>query len=492
MYNRSGYASNQNTGFQKTYNSKQKYKNNTYSSNDEFNVFNKAVKKPIRRYKQSLVLTILGKKLIAGDNALKYLKSSVDTKSDAARILAKDCTEILDKIVYQKNFKKNLEQRLDDYLTTTLVLNNEKKKYLKQFIEKECPIIIHHENELLKTWKSSLNSDGLLLSSLYDRCNTKQHCGDNLKPLILSTNLHDTIYFSLDLEEFENSGKITEIGITIYDPRENGYYDKNGMFHNSINPHFRTYHIIIKERVTHRNKKFIFCKKQESLFNETFILDFSNTHKFLQEIWDRYFNNGTLASNGYKVALVGQSVMGDIKSLKKEFQLEEHFEFDSQLQNTVVNQRLQNSNKRFKARKNIVNVYDTEKLSRIILGDSISVKKQLRFLNIPHTALHNALNDSYYTLLSFIKMTDIDSRINLKLDDPIQIFKNFEHLRLLNQQTDIVVPLEIAYLLGKEEKSEFYGKNEEESKSAKKLNKLTQQLEFGLPLDIDTYWDIPY
>lgn len=150
-----------------------------------------------------------------------------------------------------------------------------------------------------------------------------------------------------------------------------------------------------------------------------------------------------------------------------------------------------NINKRSKAPKTVVSVYDTEKLSRIMMSDSYSVKKQLRFLNIPHTSLHNALNDSYYTLLAFISMTDIDTRINMKLDDPVEIFKKCSHLQLLTEHKSKVIPLEIAYLLEKEEQVELYGKVEE-NKSTKKLNKLTQQLEFGLPLDIDTYLDIPY
>ena len=499
MYNRNNNFNNNNNGFQKTQNNRRGYGNQFYNTYDDSKIFNKTFKKPIRRHKKDLIISKLGKRFLKDDSKVDYLKNLKNIDIDSKRLLAKDSTEILDQIVYPKNFQLVQEKRLNDYLQATTVLNTEKTKFLKNFIAKEFPSILQVNPKVNKNWKASFSEDKLLIHKLYERCNTKQHCGINLKPFISSTNLHDTIYISLDLEEYENSSKITEVGITIYDPRENGFYDNNnnGFYHKSIDPFFRTYHIIVKERITQRNKRFIFCKKQESLFNETYILDFKNTHSFLQLIWDRYFNNEVLAANGFKVALVGQSVMGDISSLKKEFNLKENFEFDSQLTNSInVQRKQQNANKRVKVRKPIVNVYDTEKLSRIVLSDSISVKKQLRFLNIPHTALHNALNDSYYTLLSFIKMTNIDSRINMKLDDPMQIFQRWSHLQLLNENTSTVIPLEIAYLLEKEEKLAAFEENggvkEEESKSVKKLNKLTQQLEFGLPLDVDTYLDIPF
>ena len=126
-------------------------------------------------------------------------------------------------------------------------------------------------------------------------------------------------------------------------------------------------------------------------------------------------------------------------------------------------------------------VYDTEKISMTFLFNAVSVKKQLRFLNIPHGSLHNALNDAYFTLISFLTMTNIESRINLKLDDPMELLKKCTLLNMIRVHPEKVLPVEVLYNIEE---------SEHKRKSSKKMAKNTEQLEYGLPLNTTNYLDL--
>jgi len=151
--------------------------------------------------------------------------------------------------------------------------------------------------------------------------------------------------------------------------------------------------------------------------------------------------------------------------IKSDFQ----FDYDLALKKVLA----KNSNK--------ILVYDTQKISDNLLFFANSVKKQLRFLNIPHGSLHNALNDSYFTLISFLTMTDIESRLNLKLDDPIELLKRCNLLNLIRTHPEKVLPMEVIYNI-----------EESENKTPKKkwLIKNTEQLEYGIPLKTKSHLDL--
>lgn len=444
------------------------------SSTSEPSLFKKNVNSSIRQQDLSDLYSRPIQKLLKLDNEFKRKHDSVPN-SDYARIMNRSNQSILDRVVYDEKFKNSTLKRIDSYAKTAHVINFQKRQVLMDYMEK------NHPDSLLKNgcvdvkYKNieSLSPDEKLIFELSKRSINKHnnHTGDNLKKYITSTNLHDTIYISIDLEEYEFTHKITEVGITIYDPRENGSYFMNGDYCTNQMPTFRKYHVIIEEEIDSRNSVHILCKKPESLFNETYILTKRETNKFLQSIWDRYFNNDNIARNGFKCALVGQSVGGDIKELTRQFNIKSFCEFDYDL---TLGKVLEN-----KPRK--ILVYDTEKISMTFLFNAVSVKKQLRFLNIPHGSLHNALNDAYFTLISFLTMTNIESRINLKLDDPMELLKKCTLLNMIRVHPEKVLPVEVLYNIEE---------SEHKRKSSKKMAKNTEQLEYGLPLNTTNYLDL--
>lgn len=437
-------------------------------------LFQKAVDNPVRQQDLNEIYSSTMKDLFRLDR-----KSSKKHKkyqnSDYERIMRKSNQEVLDRIVFNNKSKQIKLDRIDSYIKTVKLVNLQKKDFLMKYMKNKHPEAVTDKGciDLEHKKRTKLKDDENLIYEISRRSVNMhdQHTGDNLKKYIASTNLHDTIYISIDIEEYEVGHAITEIGITIYDPRENGGYDINGNYLSTNMPTFRKYHIIIDEEITSRNSRYVLCKKSESLFNETYILTKEETKKFLQNIWDRYFNNDNITNRGFKCALVGQSVDGDIKSLKKNFKLQSKYEFDYNLQLKSV--LAKNSKK--------ILVYDTQKISERLLFSANSVKKQLRFLNIPHGSLHNALNDSYFTLISFLTMTDINSRLNLKLDDPIELLKRYTLMNLIRKHPQKVLPMEVIYNIDE---------SDESTPSKKWLVKSTEQLEFGIPLKTKNHMDI--
>lgn len=444
-----------------------------YSTNEN-SLFKENVKGSIRKQNISDLYSLPIHNLLKLDHEFKK-KNNATSNPDYAKIMSKSNQSVLDRVVYDDNFKMNILKRINRYVKTADLINLQKQKVLMNYMEEHHPDSLANKGciSLKHTEIEMLNPDEKMIYELSERSINKHnnHTGDNLKKYITSTNLHDTIYISIDLEEYEFTHNITEIGITIYDPRENGSYFMNGDYYTSQMPTFRKYHVIIEEEINSRNSVHILCKKPESLFNETYILKKREANKFLQSIWDRYFNNENIAKGGFKCALVGQSVGGDIKHLTKQFKIKSRCEFDYDL---TLKKVLGNESKR-------ILVYDTEKISMNLLFSAVSVKKQLRFLNIPHGSLHNALNDSYFTLISFLTMTNIESRINLKLDDPIELLKRYTLLTMIRVHPEKVLPAEVLYNI--EERKNNKKKN-------KKLVKNTEQLEFGIPLRTTDYSDL--
>mgnify|MGYP001171286343 FL=1 len=201
------------------------------SSTSEPSLFKKNVNSSIRQQDLSDLYSRPIQKLLKLDNEFKRKHDSVPN-SDYARIMNRSNQSILDRVVYDEKFKNSTLKRIDSYAKTAHVINFQKRQVLMDYMEK------NHPDSLLKNgcvdvkYKNieSLSPDEKLIFELSKRSINKHnnHTGDNLKKYITSTNLHDTIYISIDLEEYEFTHKITEVGITIYDPRENGSYFMNG------------------------------------------------------------------------------------------------------------------------------------------------------------------------------------------------------------------------------------------------------------------------
>lgn len=187
-----------------------------------------------------------------------------------------------------------------------------------------------------------------------------------------------TILFSIDVEAWErNTKNVTEIGVVIYDPRE----QVSTMF-----PVFKKVHIRVKEYLSKKNGRFVPDHSRNAITGVSYILTIDETVKFVQGLIDLYFNVPEMPA-----ALVGHGVSGDVSWFSK---LGIHFP-DNPLK------------------------VDTQTLYSLTKGERrSSLKMALRRVDIPFAFLHNALNDAYYTLILAIKLCDPGCRVMYNLDVP--------------------------------------------------------------------------
>jgi hypothetical protein len=228
----------------------------------------------------------------------------------------------------------------------------------------------------------------------------------SLERNLLAANDLKNVLFSVDLEAFEkNNDLITEIGITIYDPlKEAG----------SIVPHFTKIHIIIDEYKHLKNGTFVPDNQQYFIGGNSLVLSYSEAILFVQSLINHFFI--TRKNIGMNGLIVGHNVIGDMKWLRGMGVI-----FPSN-----------------------VLVLDTQQLYSKIHGDKFSgLGAVLRRLNIPHSYLHNAGNDSYFTLLALLKLADVSFRNRFKLDDfnndvkHLEDFQRFKDSRSQKVQNQI-------------------------------------------------------
>ncbi|CEP64296.1 Gfd2p LALA0_S11e00914g [Lachancea lanzarotensis] len=204
-----------------------------------------------------------------------------------------------------------------------------------------------------------------------------------------------TICLCVDVEAFErNTNVVTEIGISIYDPRESQF---------STVPILRTYHLIVAESLKMRNGKFVCDLKDCFLKGESYVMSLSNCVNFIQTLINYYMVTETAAERTWERAFVGHNVKGDLKWLSSiGVQIPRNIDYN--LNQTSGDQSLR--------------VLDTERLFKISYGSKgSSLGKILRLFEVPHAFLHNAGNDAYYTLKLLLHMCDIQYRKLLGMDD---------------------------------------------------------------------------
>ncbi|KAI5949621.1 hypothetical protein KGF54_005499 [Candida jiufengensis] len=192
-----------------------------------------------------------------------------------------------------------------------------------------------------------------------------------------------SILFSIDIEAWEmNTKEITEIGISIYDPRFSKF---------SNIPHFQNIHIKLKEYLHRSNGKFVPNHSENFIGGKTIILNKYDTLVLIQSLINFFFLHQQSEPMIEKTYLVGHDIRGDIKWL-------------NQLGVKLPPQ---------------YDIIDTSLLIKISKGgkNPYSLKSTLDFLNIPNVFLHNAGNDAYYTLLATLKFMDPFFRISLNLDE---------------------------------------------------------------------------
>ncbi|CCE63463.1 hypothetical protein TPHA_0E03740 [Tetrapisispora phaffii CBS 4417] len=259
-----------------------------------------------------------------------------------------------------------------------------------------------------------------------------------------------TILFSIDIEAYEfDSNVITEIGITIYDPREN--YQQPTIF-----PVFQKYHIIIEESLFLKNKKFVCDFKDCYLHGESYVLKLVEAKNFIQNLINFYLKSSNEADRTWERALVGHNVKGDLNWLKNiGIKLPE-------LDFTLTE----------KDNSDAVHVLDTQIFYQHNFYDKYSsLGKILKLFNISHSFLHNAGNDSYYTLKALIYMNDINFRRNQRLDDIESVQKNIIQLMERDKTEKRIIPMSYNVLIKEvqEEKNTVSHKHQHKKQNAKRL-----------------------
>ncbi|AMD19501.1 HCL650Wp [Eremothecium sinecaudum] len=197
----------------------------------------------------------------------------------------------------------------------------------------------------------------------------------------------NTILFSIDIEAYEvMNSVITEIGICIYDPREN---------QNTLTPLYRTFHLCPSESLDCLNLNYVPEHKKNFLVGESQVLPLVQCVDFIQGLVNYYLRQGS-DDDKYTRAIVGHGIASDLRWLERIF---------IKLPSTS-------------GKSSRVRLLDTASICQNFYGKgAFSLAKALRLHDIPHSYLHNAGNDAYYTLQLLMNMTDIDKREALGWDN---------------------------------------------------------------------------
>lgn len=206
--------------------------------------------------------------------------------------------------------------------------------------------------------------------------------------VIKTVNSQNALFFSIDCE-FTTDGKIPkEIGISIFDSRKQ---------HLSVFPHFKNIHVIVKEHYDEEKRS-----AQTFLGGSSIILTETETIHFLQTLIDAFFPEDINELNGsIPAAFVFQSYATDLKGLH---------------------------NLGVKFPKKFM-VMDTFYLYCATHGSKLETSTlagMLNRFNIPHSYLHNAGNDAYYTMLLLLKLANPNFRIQNGIDNYMNELK-YEH-----------------------------------------------------------------
>lgn len=189
------------------------------------------------------------------------------------------------------------------------------------------------------------------------------------------------ILISLDIEAFEFcNNKVTEIGISIYDPGHE--------IHSTV-PHLRTIHLLPKENLKLRNKKYVGDNKDNFLCGGSIILPLDQCTTFLELLFHHYLVHKR--EQGFSTVFVGHDIRGDLSWLR------------SQIGVNVPDDIL---------------IADTQKMMASVIGRQVGLSTLLTMFEIPHGFLHNGGNDAYFTLLLAMRLADLPYRTRLGMDQP--------------------------------------------------------------------------
>lgn len=279
---------------------------------------------------------------------------------------------------------------------------------------------------------------------------------DYLKNSIEMISKRDTICFSFDIEAFEKDNKIiTEIGISIYDPRENVH---------SMNPILRNYHLIVAESLSLINRNWVLDMKECYLLGESLVLPLKQCVEFIQNLINFYMVYDPKTSGSWKRSFVGHNIEGDFKWLKS---------IGVVLPETRSASGSAHVNETDKFPTTIV--IDTMKIYSACYGkEGCSLGKILRLFKLPHAFLHNAGNDAYYTLRLLLHLCDVNTRVQCSLDDIAMFQTKAKQLLDRSKEENKIVPMSYSLTI----KSNSQNNNNNNDNYRKKKD-LVPQTEFG-------------
>ncbi|AJQ33343.1 Gfd2p [Saccharomyces cerevisiae YJM1401] len=268
------------------------------------------------------------------------------------------------------------------------------------------------------------------------------------------------ICFCLDIEAFEtNQNVITEIGISIYDPRENMVP--------SMVPITKNYHLIIEESLELRNQKWVCDYKDCYLLGESYVLSLKECVHFIQSLINYYLVPVTEEDKTWSRAFVGHHVSGDLKWLETIGVKFPGRGYEGHLDHTLLLAETPGDLDVF--------ILDTEQFYRKSYGEKgSSLGKILRLFEIPHAFLHNAGNDAYYTLHLFMKFCDINFRKISGMDDVLKVMGQVKVWGERDVREPKVVPMSYAISIEEAVKNRTYRKGVKSSRKERVC-----QTEFG-------------
>lgn len=274
-----------------------------------------------------------------------------------------------------------------------------------------------------------------------------------------------TICFSMDVEAYEfDSNVVTEIGISIYDPRENA---------NSLVPMTRNYHLIISEALPLRNKKWVCDFKDCYLLGESLVLSLHECVEFVQCLVNYYMTPQTVEDQSWSRAFVGHNVQGDIRWLRKMgIKIPAEDSIDHSLQKFCPNEKPKRGEPIF--------ILDTEKLFRFCYGSKGSnLGRLLRLFQIPHAFLHNAGNDAHYTLQLLMHMCDVNFRKQSGMDDLKEMSRKITQWIDREKEEDKILPMSYAVSVVEATKKRSAISKKDTWPKKKQAKDIVPQTEFG-------------
>ncbi|GME97467.1 unnamed protein product [Ambrosiozyma monospora] len=201
---------------------------------------------------------------------------------------------------------------------------------------------------------------------------------------------HIVISFDIEAYEFDNR-YITEVALSIYDPSNQSM---------SSLPYIKQVHIIVNEFTEKVNHKFLPDNKNNFLGGRSLVMNALECTKFLQQLINYYYYElPSLVPNLDGCIFVGHGPSGDLKWF------------------SIMGVKLPTG----------AQLLDTQKFWHLSHGKyGCSLSRILRYMDMPHSHMHNAGNDCYYTLLLALQLADPQVRMIKRLDEWNSLMKETE------------------------------------------------------------------